>query len=642
MVAAACWWPATGTSQAVANPGFEQATIAGRVLRPAAWELYGDGYELTLDSAERVDGGTSLRSRRVGPSAPVPRVRGSRVSSAATQRVPAGRALGRSVRLTGWIRTQDVRQGFAGLWVRVDSAGRGLALDNMSDRGPQGTTPWTHYVVEVPVDSAATTISFGVVHQGAGIAWFDSLALDVGGPTLARRATTAAYVPPVRPFDPRDRLLTDDELARPTDGARATLDRATVAWMHANARPIRSLTATDSADLAFLGPLLAGRRIVQLGETSHGTREFSLAKVRLIKYLHQALGYDVIAFESPLFACEHAGRSAASLAPVELLRACVHPVWHTAEVLLLLDYVRDTQGTARPLTLTGFDVQVGAGADTARAAFLRDAVAPLDRAYAQRVFATDSAFHVATRGAGAAYHAYEQRERLVAFYDSLAAWLRAHEARLAAFSPERPTTPALARQTAASMAVWVRQLAADGAGGGAYEQAAIRDRGMADNLDAILAELHPGKKVIVWAHNFHVRHRRYAPGVTPDDELPDRVPRTMGTYVAERHRPTVYTVGLYMYRGSVVEAGRTHPVAPAAPGSLEAILHHAPWRYTFLDLAHATPDGSARWMVERVSALAGGRIREPLVPRDEYDAIVFIDTTWPPTYGVATRPTRRR
>jgi erythromycin esterase-like protein len=35
-----------------------------------------------------------------------------------------------------------------------------------------------------------------------------------------------------------------------------------------------------------LGPILGGRQIVELGESSDGVAEFCQAKVRLIKYLH--------------------------------------------------------------------------------------------------------------------------------------------------------------------------------------------------------------------------------------------------------------------------------------------------------------------------------------------------------------------
>lgn len=54
------------------------------------------------------------------------------------------------------------------------------------------------------------------------------------------------------------------------------------------------------SDLDMLIPLLADKRIVYLGENSHGVAEFSLVKTRMIQYLHQTLGYNIVAFESGL------------------------------------------------------------------------------------------------------------------------------------------------------------------------------------------------------------------------------------------------------------------------------------------------------------------------------------------------------
>lgn len=103
-----------------------------------------------------------------------------------------------------------------------------------------------------------------------------------------------------------DGLLTDEELLTEADPSAAAVDPATASWVRQNSRPIRSLTSDDYQDLQFLKPLLEGKRIVQLGESGHGVAEFNLAKVRLTKFLHKEMGFDVIAFESPLYECYRA------------------------------------------------------------------------------------------------------------------------------------------------------------------------------------------------------------------------------------------------------------------------------------------------------------------------------------------------
>lgn len=55
--------------------------------------------------------------------------------------------LGKRVRLSSWIRTEEVGN-WCGLWMRVDGPERTLAFDNMQSRPIRGTTSWTlHQIV---------------------------------------------------------------------------------------------------------------------------------------------------------------------------------------------------------------------------------------------------------------------------------------------------------------------------------------------------------------------------------------------------------------------------------------------------------------------------------------------------------------
>ena len=44
-------------------------------------------------------------------------------------------------------------------------------------------------------------------------------------------------------------------------------------------------------------------------------------------------------------------------AAADLMRACIFGVWHAAETVPLFDYIKQTQSTAHPLILAGFDEQ---------------------------------------------------------------------------------------------------------------------------------------------------------------------------------------------------------------------------------------------------------------------------------------------
>jgi erythromycin esterase-like protein len=100
----------------------------------------------------------------------------------ATASFPVKLAAGHHIKYSGFVRTESVTQGYAGLWWRTDGEnGKLIALDNMADRGPKGTTDWKRYEISVDVPANATNIYFGAIHPGNGTAWFDSLQVEIDG-----------------------------------------------------------------------------------------------------------------------------------------------------------------------------------------------------------------------------------------------------------------------------------------------------------------------------------------------------------------------------------------------------------------------------------------------------------------------------
>ncbi len=423
--------------------------------------------------------------------------------------------------------------------------------------------------------------------------------------------------------EPLNRLLTDEELETPADPAAPSESALWSAWVEANHEPIRSLTHTDFSDLAFLRPLVEGKRVVQLGESGHGVREFSQAKVRLIKYLHEHLGFDVIAFESSIFECFLADGMAGVESAIEVLDACAFPVWRTAEVLELFEYVARTRNTSRPLRLAGFDTQISSSATSLRRPeFLSGIVGRLDPEYGARVEAMDGDFLANYQRALAGRNIYviSNRDALMAAYDSLAVYLEAHREALTSSGPGADREVGVAIRTARSMVAFVDQLSSEGL-------AAIetRDDGMAANLRFLLDELFPDDRVMVWAHNFHVRHANASVEPMPQ-------PRTMGAEMSAHLGDDLYSIGLYMYAGvAATNEGLPYEVAPAVSGSVASILYRARRRWSFVDLS-ATEEVGSDWMDVPVIAKTWGINPLTMVVRDQYDGLLFIHTVSTPIY----------
>ena len=139
-----------------------------------AWSLGGSApssYQAGFDSTTTCNGEASLR---LASSTASPNDFGEM----GRDRAPAS-WLGHRVRLSGWVRTSAVT-GWAGLWMRVDSAqSTGIAFDNMQCRAITGTTDWTRYEVVLDVATNATNVAYGVLLAGQGSVWLDDVSLDV-------------------------------------------------------------------------------------------------------------------------------------------------------------------------------------------------------------------------------------------------------------------------------------------------------------------------------------------------------------------------------------------------------------------------------------------------------------------------------
>jgi len=140
---------------------------------PAGWFLSGSGakdYSIGLDKNVKHKGKASgfLRSKSTW----------KRGFGTMMQIILADRFRGKRVRLSGWLKTQDVRQ-WAGMWMRVDGKkGKILAFDNMQRRFLRGTLAWKSYDIVLDVPKNASRIAFGVLLSGPGRVWVDALKME--------------------------------------------------------------------------------------------------------------------------------------------------------------------------------------------------------------------------------------------------------------------------------------------------------------------------------------------------------------------------------------------------------------------------------------------------------------------------------
>jgi len=143
----------------------------------ATWSLTGATpslYQTGFDTSMTCSGNPSLHLASSTAT-------GSDFGAMAGVKGPGGYA-GHRVRLSAWVLSSNVT-GWAGLWMRVDSAQmNGVAFDNMQCRALTGTTGWQQVQVVLDVASDATEIVYGVLLSDQGEVWVDGASFDVVDP----------------------------------------------------------------------------------------------------------------------------------------------------------------------------------------------------------------------------------------------------------------------------------------------------------------------------------------------------------------------------------------------------------------------------------------------------------------------------
>ncbi|SDF64653.1 erythromycin esterase [Paenibacillus sp. cl6col] len=410
-----------------------------------------------------------------------------------------------------------------------------------------------------------------------------------------------------------------------------------------NIREITSTTSSNYKDLEFLKPILKDKTVVSLGENFHRVAEYSSMKTRLIKYLHEELDYDVIAFESGLGDAFMTNENARNLTPKEMMQHSIFPIWHSKETLNLFEYIKKQQGTKNPLHLAGYDMQFTSGYLTQ---FIAGWIAKVDKDQGQQYFnfemqAMTDLYKVFNEygmedGHPEAKAAVKKvKETYEPKYNALIQFIQDHKKELAEAYPANPHMVDIAIKTLGDRVKFIEM--------GMYntkESYEFRDRIMADNVEWLMKVMYPGKKVILWAHNDHLEKNTSKIQTKEQGKWIGSF-TSMGELLHKKLKDKAYVVGLYMNSGraSTITTQKLFDIKPMPKGSLEELMMRSGYKIAFADLSkHKSPKQSNSWMFKPIYAAEDGmtsEIIEPMsmrfVPREQFDGIIVFDQVKEPT-----------
>ena len=384
-----------------------------------------------------------------------------------------------------------------------------------------------------------------------------------------------------------------------------------VAGLTKNAVAIRSIDPHDHdfADLQPLKQSIGFARIVLLGGTSGAATE--RAKQRLVRFLHEDMGFDVLASEASLFDAEEMDRALGQgAAPSRDLRQSMvlpfllggNPVSSTE----FIDYVRTTYKAGRPLHLAGLATRISTFMQRQYAKRLFEFVDRID----PRLAPPADRQAITSMLAGSS-----QRFAGTAQWEKVAKPGMAAIGRVAENLGRLPANPATSRE----LSFYLRTLA-NLARASLARSGRASPSGPPNILDWLATVWRPDSKMVVWADNRSIARSAPPPGNTP------AVAGYGSTAMlgAQEFGPVTYGIAFAEFRsGPGIPLPAFGPAMAPAVEDIEALFHAAGKPYFFLDFRSLPQD---HWLRQSSGTQVPDASEAAIWPLT-YDALVSIDLT---------------
>lgn len=406
--------------------------------------------------------------------------------------------------------------------------------------------------------------------------------------------------------------------------------------------PLRSIDPSDTefSDLAPIAAAIEGAQIVLLGEQTHHDGAAFDAKVRILKYLHEELGFDYLAWECGTFEMERMDGFLSEGAEARTALSELFGIWHCTSVLELLEYTRASHATEAPLHHIGFDPQISSLQSLET---LTQKVTGLAGQLGVELTADDTAMLAATIGAlreqpgtvgGPSFEpAMELLARLVEASAADRSLIGAFQERLLANVHKSFELRTIARELEAGA---LKDAARDQLSMSpetmevVHRMNLVRDKAMGENLVWLATEVFPGKKIAGWLATSHGATNLKG---TPHPQGIFDHTWTM-TDVAKQLMPegAIYSIGFNAFTGrmGLPGAGPEGVEIPAVDkdGSLEDLLNNEGHALAFADLKGLAPDHP--FAGKKTGRLLGYTPIELDWPK-AVDGLIFVRETYPPT-----------
>lgn len=336
----------------------------------------------------------------------------------------------------------------------------------------------------------------------------------------------------------------------------------------------------DFTDFSKLKPILEGVNIVMLGEQSHGEATAYDTKIKLIKYLHQELGFDLLVFESDFYACSKAWQMIENGENVrDAMGRSIFEIWSTTKDLIpLANYLETTKNSDKPLKLLGFDNKL---TGKYSATYFIDDLSTYLQKVKPNILETEEWKHFTQSIHLVTQYEFKQLKKHKAEQDLI--FLLNLISELGQLEPDSASD--FWMQTLKSTHSYLSDLST---------KTDLRDKQMSENLIWI-KEKHPNSKIICWGATSHFLYnsekvRMKSPIIQILGGNYYKKQPMMGVYIKNKFQEKVYNIGFTAYQG---EYGlfRRRKIKVPKEGTLEFLLGQSAYDNFLLPLKELNLEG---------------------------------------------------